>query len=192
MPRPQFLWFRCYVEIIDDPKLRRIPPAQRWLWLAVMAVARKSPVPGHLLISAADDDVEPITDEDLADAGAVKLADVRSGVAEFRRMGMLTVDPELGCYVVKHWGDRQFESDEVAVRTRKHRAERNGHRSVGTSSERRRNVPTLFLGTSLERRRNGPREQRADNREQRFLTPVFCVTQELVHRACGQPSGASA
>ena len=142
-------------------------------------------VPGHLLLSAGDDDVEPITDEDLADEAAIKLSEARSGIAEFRRMGMLTIDDELDCYVVKNWGSRQFETDDVAIRTRKHRAERNGSHRVAASLERRWNVPTVFLRCSRERRWNGPREQRAENRKQRYLKPVFRVTQEAVHRPIG-------
>jgi hypothetical protein len=43
-------WFKFYVEAIDDQKLWCRPPAERWLWTVLMAMARRSPEPGVLLI----------------------------------------------------------------------------------------------------------------------------------------------
>ncbi|MCL6443142.1 MAG: hypothetical protein K6T83_06760 [Alicyclobacillus sp.] len=35
-------WFRFYTEAISDTKIRRLPPAQRWLWVVMLSLARKS------------------------------------------------------------------------------------------------------------------------------------------------------
>lgn len=122
MPRPRRPWFRFYVEAIHDRKLRRLPPAQRWLWVVVMAVARQSPISGRLLLVCDENGMEPVTEEDLVDLAAIKPVDVRAGMEAFRRMGMVAKDPDLGCEVVVHFNDRQFESDDVTLRTRKHRS----------------------------------------------------------------------
>lgn len=145
MARPVRPWFRFYVEAINDPKLRRLPPAWRWLWPTAMSLARQSPIPGKLLITAADELVEPLTFEDLVDAAAMPSKDVKLALAEFYRLGMMHDDAELGCMVVTKFGVRQFESDEVTKRTRKHR-----------SKEPPRNVPGNGDGTSKERSNDVP------------------------------------
>ena len=70
MPRPARPWFRFYVEALSDRKLRRLTPAQRWLWVAVLGAARQSPIPGHLMVS----EREPMDAHDLADkiSGQIK------------------------------------------------------------------------------------------------------------------------
>lgn len=139
MARPRRPWFRFYVEAVHDRKLRRLPPAQRWLWVVVLAVARESPVAGSLLLRCDDSGVEPISEADLVDTAALKPADVKAGMAAFRQMGMLRTDPNLGCDVVAKWTERQYESDDVTTRTRKHR-----------SKERPRNADGTFQGTTPE------------------------------------------
>lgn len=109
-------WFRFYVEAIWDRKLRRLPPAQRWVWVAVLALARHSPKPGVLLLT----DESPVSHDDIADAAAVQPRLARAAVKAFLDAGMLDRD-ESGCMAVTKWDERQFESDETAKRTRKHR-----------------------------------------------------------------------
>lgn len=182
MARPQRPWFRFYVETIYDPKLRRLPPGQRWLWPTVLAFARQSPVPGHLLITAAEDEVEAITEADLVDAAAMKLGEVRAAMKSFHRMGMLTTDLELGCDVVAKWGERQFESDEVAQRTRRHRSLKDrpppppppDGNAEGTPKERSNDVPRNVEGTVV----GTPPE----NREQIHRFPHPQTTS-----SCGEP-----
>jgi hypothetical protein len=135
MPRTPHPWFRCYVTMIWDLKLRCRPPAERWLWVALLGVARNSRRPGTLLVGDL-----PATVAQLADAAALPAKVVTQGLAYFAadETGMLVVD-EAGAYVVANWGERQFESDEVRVRTAKHRSNVSG-----------RNVPTYDVGTPPE------------------------------------------
>src|SRR5262245_42102119 len=51
VPRPSRPWFRVYVEAFADPKIRRLTPPHRWLWIAILGAARQSCVPGLLLIA---------------------------------------------------------------------------------------------------------------------------------------------
>lgn len=131
MPRPQRPWFRFYVEAVHDRKLRRLPAAQRWVWVVVLAAARESHRPGVLLVAEG----QPLDEHDLADKAAVPVRDVCRALDAFTAAGMLDRD-DAGAYRVCKWGERQFETDNVTERTRRHR-----------SREQGRNVPTSFPGT---------------------------------------------
>lgn len=132
MARPARPWFRLYVEATSDRKLRRLTPAQRWLWVAVLAAARQSPISGALMVSESDE----MNAHDLADIAGMSVRDVEKALPLFERAGMIERDHELDAWVVPKWSDRQYESDVSTVRTRKHRSKE----PVG-------NVPTPFEGT---------------------------------------------
>ena len=131
MPRPRRPWFRFYVEALHDPKLRRMTPARRWAWVAVLAAARSSCRPGVLLVS----ERQPMDDHDIADLAAMPVREVRKALEAMEAAGMIHRG-EGGAWHVSRWADRQFESDDITERTRKHR-----------SNTEDRNVPTLFPGT---------------------------------------------
>lgn len=110
-------WFRFYCETMTDAKLRRTPPDQRWVWPALMSLARSSPITGALLVSEG----MPVTVEDVADHAAVTVKVAAKAIESFTAMGMVAVDEHLGCWVLPKWSERQFESDDTAARTAKHR-----------------------------------------------------------------------
>lgn len=114
-PRP---WFRWYVEAIHDRKLRRACPATRWLWVTVCTVARTSPVAGYLLVS----ERSPVSIADLVDLAALTKREVEKGMAYFESEGMIEMDDMIGAFLVPAFLTRQFESDNVTERTRKHRS----------------------------------------------------------------------
>lgn len=116
MAPPRRPWFRFYVETFSDEEIRKLTPAERWAWAAVLGLARKSPVAGALLDKAG----EPITDDVIADFAKVKPAEVKSMVARMVKLGSL--HREAGTLVVVKWDTRQFESDDVAARVAKHRS----------------------------------------------------------------------
>lgn len=133
MPRSKKPWFRFYVETLWDSKIRRLSIPQRWLWVAVLGCARSSPLPGWLYLVEST----PMTVKDIADAASLSPNIVRVGLSVFEDLGLVGWDEEQTAWFVVRWNERQFESDEVAVRTAKHR---------------RRNVPTSSVGTSPENR----------------------------------------
>ena len=108
-------WFRFYTETINDRKLRRLNPAQRWLWVTVLSIARSSPEPGKLLLSMG----VPVTIEDLIDAAAITKKDVQSGLKSFVEQKMLHLDNEI--YVITNWNQRQFVSDTSNERVKRYR-----------------------------------------------------------------------
>lgn len=157
MPRAPQPWFRFYVEALRDPKIRRLAPAHRWVWAAVLGAARESPFPGELMIS----ERAPMTIEEIADLAAVKVSEARKAIADMERIGLIEVGSPLGedVIVVPKFRNRQFESDNVAARTKKHRERSNEqHRNVPT--DQRRNVPTTAVGTSFSRARPTETENR--------------------------------
>lgn len=106
-------WFRLYTEIVDDRKLRRLSPSQRWLWVAMMCVARKSPVPGVLLLS----ENVPVNIDDLSDIAAISKEEVLAGIEAFKHQGML--DETDGVYQLINWDKRQFTSDNSTERVKR-------------------------------------------------------------------------
>lgn len=122
-------WFRFYTEAIADRKLRRLEPAHRWLWVAILCAARQSPTPGVLLLT---EDV-PLTAEDLADMAALPVPSVEVGLAAFRRAGQITDDSALGALRVTAWDRRQFASDSSTERSK---ASRQRSRNVAASPQR--------------------------------------------------------
>ncbi|WIG60449.1 MAG: HNH endonuclease family protein [Ktedonobacterales bacterium] len=100
-------WFRLYNEALHDRKLRRLPVAYRWVWVAVLAMASASPERGALLIAGN----VPAAFEDMQDTAAVDLADVRSAVSAFEQQDMLVRRASDGAWVVVNWQKRQFISD---------------------------------------------------------------------------------
>lgn len=129
MPRTPRPWFRFYVEALHDRKLRRLAPAHRWLWVAVLACARASAEPGWLLVG--DD---PADVDDLADLANLSAAEVRRGMVQLEAAGLVERDDT--AWVVPKWWARQFESDTSAERTRRwrHRDSRSDGRSDVTET----------------------------------------------------------
>lgn len=117
MAPPKRPWFRFYVETFSDFDIRSMTPTQRWVWAAILGMARTSPVAGVLLDKAGD----PITDETLADFAAVRKADVKATVQRMTKLGSVYKDDN-GALVIAKWDSRQFESDDVASRVAKHRS----------------------------------------------------------------------
>lgn len=142
MPRPARPWFRVYVEAFGDPKIRSLTPAQRWLWIAILAAARQSVVPGKLLLSRS----QVMSSRDLADFAGVDVRVVTNALPLLESLGMVRWEKRPRCLVVCQWKERQYESDNTTERTRKHR-----------SREQGRNVPTSFPGT--------PPESESENRD---------------------------
>lgn len=166
MPRQVRPWFRVYTEMVRDRKIRRLTPAQRWIWVAILCAAGESPERGRLVVVHG----VPMTAAELADYADVRTQDVNKAVKLMIKLGMLedqtTVEAraelepsQTPAIVVLNWSQRQYESDNVTARTRKLRAgiPRNTGQTemFGTFPDRsneaypqgRRNVPEYDVGT---------------------------------------------
>lgn len=122
MAPPKRPWFRLYVELIWDRKIRRLPEKTRWLFVVMLACARQSNLPGFLML----DDRSPMDWDDLCDAAAMRLKDVEKGTDQLQEAGIVDFDEMLRAWFIPKWNERQFESDETTKRTRKHRSKEPG------------------------------------------------------------------
>jgi hypothetical protein len=161
MPRPQRPWFRFYTEAINDPKLEELTPAQRWLWVTLLAVARESPQSGRLLRAEG----VPWRSEALGRRAGLKAREAQEGLKEMEKVGLIAWDD---CWVIPRWRDRQFESDDVTARTQRHRND------VGTTLERSISVPGNDVGTHQRT------ETDTENNNPPLVPPVVDVVEPAV------------
>lgn len=151
MARPSRPWFRFYVEALSDRKLRRLDPSVRWVWVGVLGLARMSPRPGVLMIAEA----QPADEHDVADVAGVTLRLARQALSAFEQAGMVERHDDV--WHVTNWASRQFESDLVTERTRKHRSkERSKERSNAVSG----NTPETETETETDATTPQPPAQR--------------------------------
>lgn len=157
MSRPARPWFRFYVEALADRKLRRLTPAQRWLWVAVLGAARMSPQPGVLQVAGV-----ALTDDELADIAGMAVRDVRRALPLFEGAGML--ERHGGMWRVTNWSHRQFESDDVTERTRKHRSRERFNDVPGNAPEAETEAETegVLSTTAAAVTTSAQRQQRID------------------------------
>lgn len=113
------LWLRLYTEVTRDRKLRRLPSDQRWLWIAILSVAKESPKPGWLLLA----DGVPVTAEDLADEAAIPIDQVEAGLKAFTEQMM--IKEVKGIWHCLNWNKRNFISDTSTERVKKFRGKKN-------------------------------------------------------------------
>lgn len=120
MARPKKEWLRLYADVIYDDKIRSLSIAGRWIWIAVMCLARKSPQPGALIKANG----KPVTIGDISDAAKATDKDVKVALEEFVASEMVHLAGEV--YFVTNWRERQFESDDSAPRVKAHRDRKSG------------------------------------------------------------------
>lgn len=163
MSPPRKPWFRFYSEAISDPKIRRLKPEQRWLWVAVLALARQSPEPGLLLLTAD----QPLGAAEVADAAALPLKATTAGLAELVNLGLLERDGDV--WSVRKWAERQYESDTSTERVKKFR-QRSMKRSIGVTGdvsvtppdteEKKKELLTSSTGLQVDHPQPGDNEDR--------------------------------
>lgn len=133
--RPSRPWFRFYVEALHDRKLRTRPPAQRWLWVTLMGMARSSPEPGTILVA----ENVPADVVVIADEAALTVKETEAGLEYYASLGMIHRD-DRGAWVVASFLERQFESDTSTERTQLHRSKDVPSDSETPSQERSTSV----------------------------------------------------
>ncbi len=111
-------WFRIHDDVINDPKVLKLPEATRWHWLAVLCVASK-----HDGILPPTSDLALLLRVTPAKAGTIIAALVNAKLLDF----------EGGQYHPHNWKGRQYKTDAAdptaASRAKKYRdRKRDGHR----------------------------------------------------------------
>lgn len=159
MAPPRRPWFRFYVEALHDRKLRSRPPAERWVWVAVLGMARSSPVPGSLLVAPG----EPADLAVVADEANVPLAVARSAMSYFERVGMIALHD--ATWLVVKFNERQYESDSSSQRVARHRSSSGD----ATAMERSIAAPCNDDPLPMKRRSSRARATESEDREQKLL-----------------------
>ena len=126
MPLP---WFRLYTEILHDPKLRRVNPDTRWVWIGLLCLASDSPERGQLLIC----DGIALTVADLASAIGVESSLVESAIITFTQLRMLEQEED-GTYRITNWDSRQFKSDNSTERVQRFRERQRERYNIVTAT----------------------------------------------------------
>lgn len=187
MAPPKRPWFRWYVEMPTDVKIRRLAPAERWLWSCVLGRARMSPVPGVLLIT----ETVPMTVAEIADYAGMRERDVKVGLEKMDQLGLVRERGD-GAWVVPKWDARQPESDDVTARTRKHRSKGRPPDPDPPPMERSIHVPPNGDGTfhASSKERSGNVDGTHQKLEQE--TEVLPSTQQQQTAVDGDPPGPAA
>jgi hypothetical protein len=105
-------WFRFYDDVINDPKILKLPEESRWHWVALLCIASKN------------DGALPST-EDVAISLRIKTQAAAATIAALKSAGLL--DLVDGRYVPHNWSGRQFKSDVSNERVKRYRER---HRNV--------------------------------------------------------------
>ena len=101
-------WFRFYSEALHDPKVRRLPGGLFKDWVLILCIANEGK-PRGVLPSVAD----------IAYHFSRSPAKAETLLADLQGRGLL--DDVDGNLAPHNWDQRQFLSDDVAARVRKHR-----------------------------------------------------------------------
>ena len=95
-------WFRCYPEILRDPKVMTMDEVMRWRLIGLMALRA--------------DGQYPAPDGDVAFGLRISLEQAQETLALFRDRGFLLENGDF-----RNWEKRQYKSDSSTERVRKHR-----------------------------------------------------------------------
>ena len=137
-------WFRMYDELLDDPKVQKLPDAAFRCWVNLLCLANRSKPRGRIK----QDDI----------SYALRMDEKRADkmVAYFLEHDLLDWDGE---YLAPHgWDSRQFASDNVTERSRQHRSNvaRNAHATLHATKSERRQITDTEADTEAEIPPNPP------------------------------------
>jgi len=140
-------WFRLYDDVINDPKLLKLPESLRWAWVALLCVASKNG--GHL---------PPVDDVALL----LRVPEAKAGEYITKLVKAKLIDNENGVFVPHNWEGRQFKSDTSNDRVKRHR---DNKRNVTPKQEC--NVTGSVTSTVTETAPEAEAETEADSEQSR-------------------------
>jgi len=122
-------WFRTYHDFIDDPKLLRQPIENRWYYFCLLAVASRQ--------------IERGTLPDITTIGIhlrISTEQANELVNEFIRCGFIDATQEGQRLSIHGWDKRQFSSDNVTERVKKHQKQKKHDKRLVERSDKQDDV----------------------------------------------------
>jgi len=164
-------WFRFYTDTPDDQKIRSLPKGDRWIWAAVMCLAKESPEPGRLLIKGL-----AVSETQIADKAGPGFSAREVGLALARFVDRDMVHRDDQVWVVTHFRARQFLSDTSAARTAAWRDRLKDRHGDG-------DVTSQTPGPVTSEERSALHAGATEDRGQKTETPSKPIRQEATARA---------
>ena len=120
MPLP---WIKLWLESLDDPKLTRLPLAERGAWWGLLELAGKCDAGGKIVSGGVGLDMDEIADALHIKGSEDRLA-LEAMIAKMEKRGSLKQNE--GVLTVVHWEERQrippsSRPEAIAKRVRDHR-----------------------------------------------------------------------
>ncbi len=128
-------WFRFYVDVLDDPKIAALSDRQFRCFAYVLAVAAEAEEEGKI----------PMSPQTLAWRIRIPIDDLIEALQALKSLSIVDFTDDQ--VTVTNWQKRQFRSDDVTARTRRHKANRTQDGNVPGNGQE------LFPGTPPEQSR---------------------------------------
>jgi len=128
-------WLRLYVDILDDPKVAALTDRQFRIFTYILAAAAEAEEDGKI----------PMPPETLAWRIRIPIEDLLEALQALKSLSVVDFTDDQ--VTVTNWQKRQFRSDDVTARTRRHKANRTDDGNVPGNGQE------LFPGTAPEQSR---------------------------------------
>lgn len=128
-------WFRMYADILDDPKVAILTDRQFRCFAYILAAAAEAEADGQI----------PMSPERLSWRLRIPIKGLLDSLQVLKSLSILDFNDHQ--VTVTNWRKRQFVSDNVTARTRRHKANRTHGRNVPGNGQ------DLFPGTAPEQNR---------------------------------------
>lgn len=203
---PKLPWIKLYTEIIDDPKLYRLPEALKWRFVQLLALAGECDAEGYLSSSTA-----PLDPADIAWRLRIDPQLLLSDLQALAQIRLVVLDQATNTWLIPSFASRQSRPDDEtrAYWREKKRRQRTSHASpsagdplVNDSAEIgipepssavesprsnasiSENVPENVPLKSREEQRKGDkrRKEERQNPAHQRVTPGRCQLQTPAHR----------
>ena len=125
-------WFRLYSEILRDPKIARLTPTERWVWIGLLCMASDAADRGVLRLAEG----VPYETADLSKSLDAPEEDVETMLEKGRALGMLTIDDD-GTIIISKFTARQYNkpSDQPEATRERKRKQRDGEQEDSEEAE---------------------------------------------------------
>ena len=168
-------WFKLHHEIIDDIKIRRFTPQEKWAWIVLLSLASKSSDRG--IVEADNDDLADYCEFN-STQDWLYYRDKLIG------KGMLEING-FGCLTIVHWSDRQSKKPSDDPARVKDRVTKSRAKKKSESASQSQDDVTRYKALQVECNADVSPQIRLDeirSEEKRLdqnLNSVYTLTQKI-------------